>query len=66
MPVPRIAPPNGPLNQFKVPALAVAARVTVPASHLLPAVVVSTLGVVYTVAITDVLGEIQVPFTAAI
>jgi len=63
-PVPKTDPPVGTLYQFSVPALAVAPSTTVPESHLDPGVVAVTVGVAFTVATTDVLGEIQVPFAA--
>lgn len=65
VPVPKIVPPVGTLNQFKVPALAVAPKVRVPTSQRLAGVVAVIVGVVFTVAITAVLGELQVAVAAS-
>ena len=59
VPVPNELPPVEAAYQFKVPVLAVAPRLTVPASHREAGVVVSTDGVVLTVAVTAVLAEVQ-------
>ena len=58
-------PPEATLYQFSVlPTLPVAPRVTLPASQRLPGVVAVTVGTVFTVASTAVLGETQVPLVA--
>ena len=59
VPDPNELPPVAAAYQFKVPALAVAPRLTVPASQRDPGVVVEIEGVVFTVAITGVLAEVQ-------
>lgn len=61
VPVPTKVPPVGALYQFNVPAFAAAKRVTLPASHLFPGVVEVILGVTFTVAVTAVRAELQVP-----
>ena len=58
-------PPVGLAYQIVLPALAVATSVTTPASQRLPGVVDVILGVVLTVAITAVLGEVQLPVLAS-
>ena len=55
VPVPNNEPPVEAAYQFNVPALAVAPNVTVPASQRAPGVVPDIIGVVFTVAITEVL-----------
>ena len=63
--VAKAAPPVGLAYQIVFPALAVAFKVTEPASHRLPGVVAVIVGVVFTVAITAVLEEAQVAFTVS-
>ena len=65
VPVPRLAPPLLAAYQFNVPALAVAPSTTVPASQRLPGVVEVTEGVVFTVATTAVLAEVQPALVAS-
>ena len=64
VPVATDEPPDGTLNQFIVPALATAFNVTLPASQRLFGVVDVIVGVVFTVAITAVLDEEQLPSVA--
>jgi hypothetical protein len=59
VPIPNEEPPVEAAYQFNIPALAVAPNATVPASHLLPGVVVLTDGVVLTVATTADLAEVH-------
>ena len=54
-PVPNDEPPVDAAYQFNVPALAVAPNVTVPASQREAGVVPDTVGIVLTVASTEVL-----------
>ena len=65
VPVPKEDPPEAAAYQFKVPALALAPSTTVPASHREAGVVELIVGVVLTVAITELLVEIQAPLTAS-
>ena len=65
VPVPSAVPPVGFAYQLKVPADAVAPKVTVPASQRLAGVVVRTVGAVFTVAITGVRIEVQLPVEAS-
>ncbi len=66
MPVPKLAPPLDAAYQLIVPALAIAPKVTVPASHRLPSVVVEIVGVVVTVATTAVRDPVvQLPLVAS-
>ena len=65
VPEKRIAPPVKALYQFTVPALAVAPRTTVPASHREPGVVPVMVGVVLTVANTDVRDAVVHPLLVA-
>jgi hypothetical protein len=65
VPVPNEEPPVDAAYQFSVPALAVAPKATVPASHLFPGVVVLTDGVVFTVATTALLTEVHPVFVAS-
>lgn len=65
VPVAMNEPPIAAVYQFNVPALAVAEIVTEPLPHRFPGVVAVTVGVVLTVAITAVLGEMQLPLTAS-
>ena len=59
-------PPVDAAYQFTIPALAVAPRFTVPASHTEPGVVPDIDGVVFTVATTAVLDvETQLPKVAS-
>jgi hypothetical protein len=61
VPVPKERPPVETLYQFSVPEEAAAPKVTVPASHRLAGVVAVIDGVAFTVAVTAVLGETQLP-----
>jgi hypothetical protein len=65
VPVPREEPPVEAAYQFNVPALAVAPNATVPAPQRLPGVIVLTVGVVFTVATTADLTEVQPVFVAS-
>ena len=65
LPVPNDDPPEATSNQLSVPALAVAAKVRVPVSHLLAGVVVTIVGMILIVAVTGVLGEGQAPLIAS-
>ena len=58
-PDPSDDPPVDAAYQFKVPALAVAERLTLPASQRVAGVTEVTEGVVLTVAVTAVLAEVQ-------
>ena len=64
-PDPNTIPPDAELYQFKVPALAVAPKVTVPESHTCDGEVDVILGVTLIVAVTGVLVELQVPKVAS-
>lgn len=59
--VARGVPPVATLYQMVFPALEVAFNTTEPASQRLFGVVAVMVGVVFTVAITAILGELQVP-----
>jgi hypothetical protein len=59
VPVANEEPPVEAAYQFKIPALAVAPKATVPASQRLPGVVVLTVGVVFTVAMTADRAEVH-------
>ena len=59
VPVPNELPPVEAAYQVNDPALAVAPKVNVPASHREAGVVVTILGGVFTVAVTGVLEEVQ-------
>ena len=61
VPVPNELPPVETAYQFNVPALAVAPNVTVPASQREAGVVPDIVGVVLTVASTDVLEALVQP-----
>ena len=65
LPVPSDVPPEETLYQFIVPALAVAASVTLPASHLPFEVVVVMAGELLMTASTIVLEEVQLAVDAA-
>ena len=65
VPVPSALPPLGTLYQLSVPALAVAPRIKVPASHLEFGVMAVMVGTVLTVAMTAVLVEVQLPVLAS-
>jgi hypothetical protein len=65
VPVPRLEPPVLAEYQFKVPALAVAPKTTVPVPQRLPGVVEEIVGVELIVAVTDVLPEVHPPFVAS-
>ena len=64
VPVPKLVPPVAALYQLMVPALAVAPKVAVPVPHMAAGVVAAMVGVVFTVAVTAVLAEVQ-PFDVA-
>ena len=59
VPVANEVPPVGTSYQFIVPALEVAANTNVPASHLEAGVVEDMVGVIFTVANTAVLEDVQ-------
>ena len=59
VPVPKTLPPEGDPYQLSVPSLAVAPKVTVPVPHRLAGVVFTIVGVVFTVATTSTLLEVQ-------
>ena len=61
VPVPKELPPVEAAYQFNVPALAIAPNVTVPASQRAVGVVPDIVGVVLTVASTDVLEALIQP-----
>ena len=61
VPVPSKVPPVATAYQFKVPALAVAPKVIIPASHRDPGVVEVITGVVFIVATTGILAKVQPP-----
>ena len=65
VPDPKDEPPVLAANQFRVPALAVAPRVTVPASQRAAGVVEVIEGVVFIVAVTAVRTEVQPVFVAS-
>jgi hypothetical protein len=64
VPVNRLEPPVLAAYQLSVPALAVALSATVPGPQLLPAVVEETVGIVFTVAKTELLAEVHPLFVA--
>jgi hypothetical protein len=64
-PVSWLVPPEEAVYQFKVPALLVAPRSTVPASQTEPGVVPVILGVIFTVAVTAALTEVQLLLVAS-
>jgi hypothetical protein len=59
VPLPKEDPPAEAAYQFKIPAFAVALRTTSPASQREPGVTDVTSGVVFIVAVTSVLSEVQ-------
>ena len=65
MPVPSDEPPVEAAYQLIVPAEADAPSVTVPVPHTEPGVVPVMLGIVFTVAITDVLEAVVQPLLVA-
>ncbi len=65
VPVASDVPPVAAAYQFKVPALAVAPKVTVPVPHIDAGVVAVTVGVVFTVAMTAVLVAVVQPVLVA-
>jgi hypothetical protein len=65
VPFPREIPPEEAAYQLIVPAEAVAPNITVPASHLAAGVVLMIVGVVFTVAATEVLEPVVQPFAEA-
>ena len=58
-------PPEALAYQFKVPALAVAFKVSVPKPHRVLGVVAVMVGEAFTVAITAVRVEVQLPVVAS-
>ena len=64
LPVPKELPPEATEYQFKVPLLAVAPSVTVPASQREPGKVEFIINVP-TVAVTAILEETQLPLVAS-
>ena len=65
LPLPKNVPPELASYQFNVPALVLAPSTTVPASQRLPGVVDVIEGVVFIVATTAVLAEVQPPLVAS-
>ena len=65
VPVPIDVPPVAFAYQLIVPALAVAAKVTVPVPHTEPGVLAVMVGMVFTVAITAVLVAVVQPLAVA-
>ena len=65
VPVPSEPPPVGPAYQLIVPADAVAPNVTVPVPQTEPGVVPVIVGMVLTVAKTEVLDDVVHPFAVA-
>ena len=65
VPVPSDVPPVAAAYQFKVPALAVAPKVTVPVPQRLAGVVAVTVGMAFTVAMTAVLVAVVQPVLVA-
>ena len=66
VPVPSDDPPLEAAYQLIIPAEAVAPKVTVPVPHLELGVVPVIVGVVFMVAVTEVLvAVVQLPFVAA-
>ena len=65
VPVPNDVPPVTAANQFNVPALAVAPKVTVPVPQTEPGVVPLTVGNALTVATTALLVAVVQPFAVA-
>ncbi len=65
VPVPSDVPPVAAAYQFKVPALAVAPKVTVPVPHIDAGVVAVTVGIEFTVAMTAVLVAVVQPVLIA-
>ncbi len=65
VPDPNEVPPVAEVNQFNVPALAVAESTTVPASQRELGVTLVTVGGVLTVATTGVLDEVQPKLVAS-
>ena len=60
-----VEPPVDASYQFNVPAEAVAANETVPVPQREPGVVPVIVGTVFTVAITEVLADVQLPDVAS-
>ena len=65
VPVPNDEPPVTATNQFNVPALAVAPKVTVPVPQTEPGVVPDTVGNALTVATTALLVAVVQPLAVA-
>ena len=59
LPLPKLLPPDGLLNQLMVPAVAEAESVTLPESHMLPEMPEVMEGVLFTMAIAGVLVEVH-------
>ena len=64
-PVPNATPPVEAAYRVTVPALIVAAKSNVPVPHLESGVVVNTVGIAVTVAITAVLAALKHPALSA-
>ena len=65
VPVPKAVPPVGLAYQFKVPALAVAEIVNESPLQILIGVVEVIVGMAFTVAVTKVRAEVQLPLIAS-
>ena len=65
IPVPKLVPPVAAAYQLRVPALAVALKVTVPVPQRLAGVVAVMVGIVFTVAVTAVLVALIHPLLSA-
>ena len=65
MPVPNTLPPEAALYQLIVPAVAAAAKVTVPVEHLAAGVVPDIVGMALTVATTALLAAVVQPLAVA-
>ena len=65
VPVPNDTPPVDAAYQLIVPALAVAPKITVPASQRLAGVVAIMVGIAFTVAVIAVLLAVVQPFEVA-
>lgn len=65
LPVPTRFPAEGASYQLSVPLEAAACNVTDPASQRLPGVVAVILGVAFTVAVTAVRVDVQVPLATS-
>ena len=65
VPVAKLVPPVAFSNQLIVPKFAVADNVILPESQRLFGIVAVIIGVAFTVAITAVLGDVQLPVVAS-